>query len=840
MATLPFPAGQPSPLEAARALVSAGFSVIPIARDGSKHPWFQLLPTVMEGDRPRAVWSPFVKNAPEISQLAAWFGGKRPAGLAVISGAVSGALEGIDFDYDADRCWADWCELLDSHAPGLRERLTVHKSPKGYHVWYRCPEVAIPGGTDIARDPEQGTHGLMIETRGEGNYTLAPGSPLDCNPLKLPYAHLAGPPLAQVVNITSAERELLLDAARSLDRRPFPMPAVDKVVGDAGLKPGQDFNLRGPSWEQLLPAGWKLLRHRGQVELWQRPDKDGNGHSATIGFRRCPLGTPQIFCFSANAAPVPAGRFLDKFGLYAILNHGGDFKAAARQLGKEGYGGKPTKKQDGKEPKKNNSAQLIDMVLALKPELFHTPDRDTYATFEVNDHLETFHLRAGEFETWLSGRYWQAARVSAGEKAVKDTITTLRAMALYDGVTQQVFCRVGRHEGRQYIDLGNPLWNAVEIDATGWRIVARPPVRFRRANGMLPICEPQHGGNLELLRGFLNFDTEQGWLLTLAFLTACLAPLPNFPLLVVQGEQGSAKSTFGKVCKALIDPNEGELLPDPKDPETLTLQARDNPLYALDNLSHIDQWFSDALCRLATGAGNVRRRLHTTDETWICRLTRPVLLNGITDFVASADLLERCLRVRLKSIDPKNRREDEEFWTAFRAAQPLILGALYDAVSHGLRLTSGVRLQEKPRMADFARWGEAVWRGQELPPGYFVAEFFDNQAEANADLLDNNALAGALIAWLSEVGRVEGTPTDVLRRLDIRVGERVAGQRGWPRAPQSLNRQLQRLTPLLRSAGIVWSSGKRPSSGSSRFLLIEKRDSEAPPATPTPENFPNT
>ena len=33
-------------------------------------------------------------------------------------------------------------------------------------------------------------------------------------------------------------------------------------------------------------------------------------------------------------------------------------------------------------------------------------------------------------------------------------------------------------------------WRAVEIDATGWRIVSHPPVRFRRSAGMQPVPVP--------------------------------------------------------------------------------------------------------------------------------------------------------------------------------------------------------------------------------------------------------------------------------------------------------------------------------------------------------------
>jgi hypothetical protein len=56
--------------------------------------------------------------------------------------------------------------------------------------------------------------------------------------------------------------------------------------------------------------------------------------------------------------------------------------------------------------------------------------------------------------------------------------------------------RVGEHDGRIYLDLANPAWEAVEIAPDGWRVVADPPVRFRRSKGMLALPTPERGGSL--------------------------------------------------------------------------------------------------------------------------------------------------------------------------------------------------------------------------------------------------------------------------------------------------------------------------------------------------------
>jgi putative DNA primase/helicase len=83
----------------------------------------------------------------------------------------------------------------------------------------------------------------------------------------------------------------------------------------------------------------------GDKTLWRRPGKDGRGWSATTGHCAAKDGGADLLAvFSSNAHPFegPSGGRLcscyGKFRAYALLKHGGDFKAAARELGRQGYG----------------------------------------------------------------------------------------------------------------------------------------------------------------------------------------------------------------------------------------------------------------------------------------------------------------------------------------------------------------------------------------------------------------------------------------------------------------------------------------------------------------------
>jgi hypothetical protein len=80
-------------------------------------------------------------------------------------------------------------------------------------------------------------------------------------------------------------------------------------------------------------------------------------------------------------------------------------------------------------------------------------------------------------------------------------------------------------------------------------------------------------------------------------------------------------------------------------------------MIAFDNLSHLQDWFSDDLCRLATGGGfAVRTRYETAEET-IFEAQRPLILNGIEELATRADRLDRGARAH-PAPDPRAARRE--------------------------------------------------------------------------------------------------------------------------------------------------------------------------------------
>jgi putative DNA primase/helicase len=313
-------------LEHARRYVGAGLSVIPVKRDGSKRPPFE--------------WKEYQSHSASPDTVAAWFA-RDEYGVAIIGGAVSGNAEFLDIESTADLKAV--ARRLVEDLPKLREAAWVRTPTGGSHIGWRR-ESRPPGNQQLAQrlvpDPTAKSGSkkeVLIETRGEGGYIIAVGSPPDCHPDRKPYVLDHGD-FAHLPLLTDAEVERIYEVARSFDQLPQANAAPKKgkptVTSGGGDRPGDKFAAE-TTWAEILePRGWTRLYESHGVTHWRRPGKTDPGASATTNYADSDL----LYVFSSNAGPFEDGRSYSKFAAHAELEHGGDFASAARALVDEGYG----------------------------------------------------------------------------------------------------------------------------------------------------------------------------------------------------------------------------------------------------------------------------------------------------------------------------------------------------------------------------------------------------------------------------------------------------------------------------------------------------------------------
>ncbi len=465
---------------------------------------------------------------------------------------------------------------------------------------------------------------------------------------------------------------------------------------------------------------------------------------------------------------------------------------------------------------------------------FHDSENRTFVLVRERGVARTLSVRSRNFELLLNRRFYRRTGSGLPSTAKTEAIATLESLAMFEGPEEAVFIRIGEYMDNVVLDLCDEHWRVVVIGQDGWEVVSESPVRFRRTRGMLALPAPVPSGSINDLRPFINVGTEKDFVLVCAFILACFNPRGPFFALLVNGEPGSAKSTLCRLSRALIDPNKAPLRSEPKDDRDLAIAANNAWLIGLDNMSHVSERLSNALCRLATGGGFATRELYTDADEVIFDAMRPVMINGIGDIADRSDLIDRAVRLTLPTIPEHQRRTEKAIWSEFKDRQPAILGAFLDAVSAALRNQADVRFTRLPRMADSASWVVAAEPACPWAPGSFIAALDDQRRDADELVIDASPLANSVRDRVEQHGGLEGTATQILDLLSADADEKVLRHPHWPKRAATLGTRLREVAPNFRRLGVevdfARNAGRR---------VITVRKVHEPPDLPSPPSLPS-
>jgi hypothetical protein len=470
-----------------------------------------------------------------------------------------------------------------------------------------------------------------------------------------------------------------------------------------------------------------------------------------------------------------------------------------------------------KEKRKKESAatQLVSFVVEGGPkqdaagrkqygpfQLFHDGDR-AFARYQAKDHVEIWLIESSKFKKILARLYHNKTGQIINRNSLSDAITTLAGHACYDNPEERTFLRVAPFGDDILIDLCDVRWRVVHVTAQGWQLLEPSPVAFVRTGSMQPLPEPRPAGSGSIgpLWDLTNVTKAQRPLVAAALLNGFHPFGPYFVINYI-GEHGSAKTSAARIHRQLIDPNQNPLRSPPKEENDLFAQAVNNRVIALDNLSFLPLWLSDALCRIATGGGLSKRTLYTDfDETSI-EIKRPVLINGIEDVARRPDLADRCLQIELEEIKDEDRVTEKILWREFEQVRPVIFTALLDGISMALRILPALKLPPLPRMADAAEWATAGEMAFGFKRGTFLKAYQCNLDQSADAAVDANPVGAAIRTLIKEWTDWKGDPSELLQVLNQTVPENVQKRDDWPNNTQKLGHILRRIAPALRRAGI--------------------------------------
>ena len=468
-------------------------------------------------------------------------------------------------------------------------------------------------------------------------------------------------------------------------------------------------------------------------------------------------------------------------------------------------------------PDRGLGALLVKLAEEQGLELLSTDGGEAYGRVQVRDHFEVHRLDSGLFKGWLRHTGFQSLKRHFNDNVVSEAVQHLTAQALFGGTEKRsVYYRVAGDASRIWIDLGTDDWSVVEVTARGWEVLRDSPVLFRRSKTMKPLPVPVRGGSVLELREFVNVGSDEDFALVVAWLLMAFHPYGPYPVLVLTGEQDSAKSTTARHLKELSDPDKLGLRSLSVGDKDLKAAATNSRVLVFDNLSKLSPEASDSLCRLSTGGAISNRKNYSDDEEAFFEGKRPVVLTSIEQIVEKADLADRSIFPVLPALLGELKTE-EEMARRFSAQSGRILGALLDAISQALRVPFVGRVPRGHRLVDFVKFVSAVEPALGLAAP-FEPSYAANRSLAKHRLASSSVLATSVLEFMASRDVWQGSASELCEALRAKVG--LLEERFIP-SPRNIKSKLTALAPVLRSQGLTVREASRTATTRSIVLARE-------------------
>lgn len=455
----------------------------------------------------------------------------------------------------------------------------------------------------------------------------------------------------------------------------------------------------------------------------------------------------------------------------------------------------------------------------LKP--WRTPNGDVFVDLWMDAVRHTVAVKSEAFTGLL---YLIAAQAAPGKMVSAKAVDEIRAYCVGTALASQrifpAYVRIGGDSRSIWYDLGDDTHRCVKWSGGTWGLVqpSQEAPRFYRPSGMLAQVLPgdEDGNLVELLGRHVRAKGDDLHLIA-AWLVGAFKVGGPYPILIINGEQGSSKSTTTRLLRRLVDPHARDMREPPNGNRDLVAAVKNSYVLAIDNVSSLQSGLSDSLCRISTGTGALGgRALYTDSDEAAFTACRPIVLNGIPSFAEREDLVSRSINVELPSIPATERMDDDTFWARFEEDMPRILCTLFECVAKAQRGFADVRLSESPRMANFARWAYAGLGAED--GNRFLDAYSKNKMEASAHFIEHNEVAQALVALMRDKEVWYGSWSKLLTDLAP-----VAVQtKYWPGNSLQLRNRMVRLSEDLRRCGLEWRSNGRE-GGTGRSSIEVRR-----------------
>lgn len=423
---------------------------------------------------------------------------------------------------------------------------------------------------------------------------------------------------------------------------------------------------------------------------------------------------------------------------------------------------------------------------------------------------------------------------------VDRVIEHLTVLAEKSGNSEDLSPRIAFKDNKIYYDLGS---KTVEISSKDWKTIDNRPGLFLTSKINAPQVTPTRDsdGSFSKFLDSVNHQSKQDRLLFGVWILSAFIPNISHPMLVLFGDQGTAKSTCMRLFTKIVDPLNAFDLNTKKLDDLVRIASR-RWIVPIDNISSISQEMSDLLCRMVTGASIIKRSLYTDDDDFSRSLKRTLILNGINQPLERPDALDRAILISLRKIQKHERKTEETIWKNFEKELPKILGDIFSLLSKSISLANNRgTVSELPRMADFYQFAISAAEVLGATEGEFQQAFQHAEFDSYESAIDNSPVGQAIIMQIQKSRK--NYLQDTAANLIVECWD---GLRGTRYTPATFGRELNRIKPILEklSYSVSYNRGTKriytivyqgeSNSETQRFPSLLSLPS-GPSTTPTPQ-----
>ena len=475
----------------------------------------------------------------------------------------------------------------------------------------------------------------------------------------------------------------------------------------------------------------------------------------------------------------------------------------------------------------NNKQKIIDNIevcLQEKTLQVFRLQTDEYIAFIETEGTHMFPLYSKVFSLALRAFYKGRFNADISDSKAKEIISHLEVVAYGNTLDYELSNRIYKDDEQIIYDL-NSDGEVVWITKGEYSIEILNELYFRRNQFYQSQIKPHLQQNprrlLYYVEKHFNLKNDNQVKTLAIYLASCFwGNSIQHPILYLQGDMGSSKSTSLRKIEMLVDPKSIDLLGVPKGMDGLELRLADSYFVALDNISYVSKPLSDILCRAVTGGSVTKRMLYENTREISVKIKALIGITSISMVFTEADILDRTLILNLQRLGD-NTKTEQAIWDEFNKDMPHILGCCFACIAVALKDKKPVNLEKRIRLYDWEVCCVKIGRALGISDQKTAELLTINQREVNRETLNESVEAQCLIKFMRGRINYKSSVEQLLAKLKDIAEENEINVHLLPKTPNHLSRKLNLVKSCLEyEVGISYDI---QNVGSYREIRIEKK-----------------